>query len=490
MSNLQNTPTYVASHGTDVNESFRGGPRSLGFLSDINEASIVMLAKVGVFDPSATSRIADGVLQLAQAIDPIDPAGTGNYLDYEKRLEKLIGEDASLVHAGRSRQDIASTLSRMNLRDDLLNAHLALAQARLDIVRLAASHQETIIPAYTHGVQAQPTTFAHYLLAQSSALGRLLDRLSEAYARLNQCPLGAAALSTSSFPIDRIMLAKLLGFDSAVENAYDANHLAPVDSCLEFAAILSMGAVQISQFAQDLHAQYAAPIPWLTLAPGELMGVSSLMPQKRNPAALEQLRAQSSLLLSEMQGPFMLAHNVRTGMFDYRAYDPLPTTRPVKLFTLFNKVINSIVVDQEQARTEVDADYSTITEVADMLLQKANVPFRVGHHFASAIVDFGRSRKICLEEIRYEEAAQLYKDNHQSAFPLSEEDWKKCADPVQMIFNRKGYGGPQLSEIKRMQIEESRTADAALAWNRECRAHLAKAKEERVSATKALIKNK
>lgn len=487
MSNSPNTPTHIASNGTDVNESFRGGPRSLGYLSDINEASIVMLAKVRMFDASVTSRIANGILQFAEAIDLNDPSGTGNYLDYEKHLEKLIGEEASIVHAGRSRQDIASTLSRMNLRDDLLNAHHALAQARLDIVKLAAFHQETVIPAYTHGVQAQPTTFAHYLLAQSSALGRLLDRLGQAYGRLNECPLGAAALSTSSFAIDRIMLAKLLGFDRAVENAYDANHLAPVDSCLEFAAILSMSAVQISQFAQDLHAQYAAPIPWLTLAPGELMGVSSLMPQKRNPAALEQLRAQSSLLLSEMQGPFMLAHNVRTGMFDYRAYDPLPTTRPVKLFTLFNKVINSIVVDKEQARAEVDADYSTITEVADMLLQKANIPFRVGHHFASAIVDFGRSRKIRLQEIRYEDAAQLYKENHQGTFPLNEEDWKKCADPTQMIFNRRGYGGPQLSEIQRMQINESACAEQSLKWNRERREHLARAKEDRLLAIKELI---
>ena len=488
MSNLQNTPTHIASHGTDVNESFRGGPRSLGYLSDINEASIVMLAKIGIFEESITSRIAKGILQLAETIDPLDPSGTGNYLDYEKRLEKLVGEDASLVHAGRSRQDIASTLSRMNLRDDLLNAHHALAQVRLDITCLAASHQDTIIPAYTHGVQAQPTTFAHYLLAQSSALGRILDRLHEAYGRLNQCPLGSAALSTSSFPIDRIMLANLLGFDSAIENAYDANHLAPVDSCLEFAAILSMTAVQISQFAQDLHAQYAAPLPWLTLAPGELMGVSSLMPQKRNPAALEQLRAQSSLLLSEMQGPFMLAHNVRTGMFDYRAYDPLPTMRPVKLFVLFNKVVNSIVIDKDQARAEVDADYSTITEVADMLLQKANIPFRVGHHFASEIVDFGRSRKIRLQEISYEAAAQLYQENHQAAFPLTKEDWKKCADPVQMIFNRKGYGGPQLSEIKRMQIDESQKAAKALSWNEECRARLAKANEDRTKSIKALIK--
>ena len=91
MSNLTNTPTHIASHGTDVNESFRGGPRSLGYLSDINEASIVMLAKVGIFDTSVTSRIAAGVLQLAEEIDPSNPSGTGNYLDYEKRLEKIIG---------------------------------------------------------------------------------------------------------------------------------------------------------------------------------------------------------------------------------------------------------------------------------------------------------------------------------------------------------------------------------------------------------------
>jgi argininosuccinate lyase len=152
-------------------------------------------------------------------------------------------------------------------------------------------------------------------------------------------------------------------------------------------------------------------------------------------------------------------------------------------------VINSIVVDTEQARTEVDADYSTITEVADMLLQKANVPFRVGHHFASAIVDFGRSQKIRLQDISYSDAANLYKENNKTAFPLTEEDWKKCADPVQMIFNRKGYGGPQLSEIQRMQIDESDSAARALKWNQDCRAHLDRVKEIRIAAVKALIKN-
>ncbi len=488
MSNASTIQTHIASHGTDVNESFRGGPRSLLFLSEINQASIVMLAKIGILSQSIAARIADGVLQLDSLLDPHDVTGTGNYLEYEKRLVQLIGDEASLVHAGRSRQDIASTLSRMNLRDDVLSAHQALALARLDLLKLAENHYETIIPAYTHGVQAQPTSFGHYLLAQSSAWGRQLDRLAQAYGRINQCPLGVAALSTSSFPIDRFMLADLLGFADVVDNAYDANHLAPVDTCLEFAAILGISAVQISQFSQDLHAQYADPIPWLTIAPGELMGVSSLMPQKRNPAALEQLRAQSSLLLSEMQGPFMLAHNVRTGMFDYRAYDPLPTSRPVKLFTLLRKLINSIVVDPAQARSEVDADYSTVTEVADMLLQKAGIPFRIGHHFASAIVDYGRSRKMRLQEISYEVAAKLYEQNHQATFPLNEQEWDMCADPAQMIFNRKGHGGPQLAEMTRMQKSEYEAANAAISWNDDCRAHLASVKEKRISAVQALAK--
>jgi argininosuccinate lyase len=453
----------------DVNQAFRGGARTLGYLSQINKASIVMLAETRILAPAVAGLIAGGILALDSAACE---QPSGDYLEYEKRLSAEVGPQASLVHAGRSRQDIASQLSRMNLRDDLLNAHHALALARQCIVDLAPRHRETIIPAYTHGVQAQPTTFAHYLLAFSSTVGRQLDRLVEAYGRLNVSSLGAAALSTSSFPVNRERLAELLGFDGLVENAYDANHMAPVDSGLEFAGALAICAVQISQFAQDVHAQYAAPVPWLTLQAGELMGVSSLMPQKRNPAALEQLRAQSSLLLAEMQGPFLLAHNVRTGMFDYRAYDPLPTTRPVTVFKLLEKVIKGLLVNKEQARAEVDADYSTVTEIADMLLQKADVPFRIGHHFASDLTDYGRARKKSLREISYQEAARLYQEKNGAALPLDEAAFAQCIDPEQMVFNRKGTGGPQLAEVDRMIQGETGGARAALEWNRQAREKL------------------
>jgi argininosuccinate lyase len=473
MSATQDSPSS-AYHAKDVNETFRGGARVPALLTQINEASVVMLAESGILAAPVAGTIAAGILALSQ--EPAQAQGSGDYLDYEKRLAARIGPSASLVHAGRSRQDIAATLARMNLRLDLLHAHTALAGVRLAVIALADQHTDTVIPAYTHGVQAQPTTFAHYLLALSSALGRQLDRLSDAYARINLSPLGAAALSTSSFPVDRPRLAELLGFDALVRNAYDANHLASVDSCLELAGILASCAVQVGQFAQDLHSQYMAPRPWLTLKPGDLMGISSLMPQKRNPAALEQLRARSSLLLNRMQAPFLLAHNVRTGMFDYRAYDPLPSDDSVALFALLQRVVENLVVDVGQARAEVDADYSTVTEIADMLMQQAGVPFRVGHHYASVLTDFGRSHRLRLKDIAYAQAAEIYMQLTGERFPLDEVQFGQCVDALRMIHGRKGAGGPQPAEISRLLASEQSSAAAATAWNDGARGRLHEAR--------------
>ena len=324
----------------DINAVFRGGARSVEFLDQINKASIVMLAETGIVPRPVAGRIAGGIAQLIARERGLPPQRSADYLDYEPRLTAITGPDASRLHTGRSRQDIASTIARMNLRDGLLKEIEALATVRENLVAVARRHMETIIPAYTHGVQAQPTTFAHYLHSLAAALGRQTERLREAYQRVNRNPLGAAALATSSFPLDRERLAVLLGFEGLIENAYDANHLAPVDSALEVAGALAVAAVQIGQFAQDIHAQYSEPTPWFILAPGELTGISSIMPQKRNPAALEQLRAQASIMLGEMQTVFLIAHNNRTGMFDYRRYDPVPSATPLQVLRLLHQVVD------------------------------------------------------------------------------------------------------------------------------------------------------
>ena len=467
--------TTAPAGALDINEIFRGGGKSVGFLDQINKACIVMLAETGIVPRAAATRIAGGIAQVMAQTATSAPRRSADYLDYEPRLIAVVGPDASRLHSGRSRQDIASTIARMNLRDGLLQETGALITAREKIVTLAQQHTATIIPAYTHGVQAQPTTFAHYLHALAAALARETQRLREAYQRINRNPLGAAALATSSFPLDRDRLATLLGFEGLLENAYDANHLAPVDSALDVASALAIAAVQIGQFAQDLHTQYADPAPWFLLAEGGLTGVSSIMPQKRNPAALEQLRAQASILLGEMQTVFLLSHNNRTGMFDYRMYDPVPCARPLQVFRLLQQVIGGIVVNPERALAEVQADYSTTTEIADALMQKADVPFRIGHHFASRLTDYGRGNKLKLHDIPYREAARIYQEQTQQALPLSESAFREVISAEYMVFGRKGIGGPQLSEVNRMLAEARANVSVDLAWLKNAAGNLERA---------------
>ena len=469
-------PTDEHTVALDINEAFRSGGRSPEFLDQINKACIVMLAEGGIVPRDTAARIAQGIAQVMEQMrDSGVPRRSADYLDYEPRLTAVVGADASRLHSGRSRQDIASTLARMNLRDGLLQEIAALIAAREKTLALATQHTETIIPAYTHGVQAQPTTFAHYLHALAAALARETERLRQAYQRINRNPLGAAALATSSFPIDRKRLEILLGFEGLLENAYDANHLAPVDSALDVASALAIAAVQIGQFAQDMHTQYADPMPWFLLATGELTGVSSIMPQKRNPAALEQLRAQSSILLGEMQTVFLISHNNRTGMFDYRMYDPVPCARALQVFKLLGQVMSGLVVNKERALAEVKADYSTTTEIADALMQKADVPFRIGHHFASKLTDYGRGNKLRLHDIPYAEAVRIYQEQTQQALPLTEAVFREIISAEYMVFGRKGIGGPQLSEVNRMLTAERAAVAADLAWLNQSKDHLARA---------------
>jgi argininosuccinate lyase len=448
----------------DLNQGSRGGGRSVEFFDQVNRASIVILDESGLVAHSIAAAIANGIMRVIANEQATGVQRSADYLDFEPKLIAMVGQDASRLHIGRSRQDIGATIARMSLRDAVLKEFEALVVSREKLLALAEQHKQTIIPAYTHGVQAQPTTFAHYLLALAGALARDSERLQQAFRRVNKSPLGAAALGTSSFPVDRRRLAELLGFDGLVENSYDANHLSSVDSSLEVASALQISAIQIGQFAQDIHAQYAAPSPWFLLSEGKLTGVSSLMPQKRNPAALEQLRTQSSILVGEMQTVFLLAHNNRTGMFDSRSYDPVPSARPLQVYALFQQVLDGLVVDEARALAEVDAGYSTTSEIADALLRTADVPLRIGHQYASALTNYGRSKGIQLNEIPYAEAARIYRQEAGQEFPLNGASFKETISAAHMVSGSRGIGGPQLAEVNRMLGDESARVESNLGW--------------------------
>jgi argininosuccinate lyase len=176
-----------------------------------------------------------------------------------------------------------------------------------------------------------------------------------------------------------------------------------------------------------------------------------------------------------MQTVFLVAHNTRTGMFDYRTYDPVPSARPLQVFKLFQQILDGIVVNKERALAEVKADYSTTTEIADALLQRAAVPFRIGHHFASSLTDYGRAQGLKLHEIPYAEAARFYAVDTKQAFPLSEIDFKEIISAEYMVFGRKGIGGPQLSEVNRMLSNERARVTSDLDWLKNSRSRVARA---------------
>jgi argininosuccinate lyase len=442
-------------------------------LGEINKASLVMLAEERIIPADLAGLIAGGIARVIKEQAREGSARSANYLDFEARLIEVTGPEASRLHTGRSRQDIGSTYRRMGLREDLLGSYEALLAARRALLALAEQHVDTIIPAYTHGVQAQPTTLAHYLLAFSAAFERDAVRLREVYARLNRSPLGAAALGTSGFAINRERLATLLGFDGPIVNSYDANLVSSVDSKIEFANALSISAITVGQLMQNLHTQYHNPKPWLTLAE-DITGVSSIMPQKRNPRPIDAVRLLATGVVSDAHAVTLIAHNTNSGMNDYRPRDQAAEVaiKAQRMYTAYVKVMNSLVVDSMRALEEVEIDYSTMTEVVDVLLRRADVPFRIGHHYASELTTYGRARGKRPKDLTDAELLRVYEESTGVEMPLAVALVREAMDPIAMVRARRGMGGPQESEVRKMLRTHADSLSSDSTWLDGTRQHL------------------
>jgi argininosuccinate lyase len=435
-------------------------------LGQINKASNVMLSEIDLVPKALAATIARGVEQVILEEAQPDAQRSSNYLVFEARLLEVAGRDASRLHTGRSRQDIGSTLRRLALREALLDTYRRMHASREQLLQLASRHDHTIIPAYTHGVQAQPTSLAHYLLAFASALDRDAERLEQVYARLNRSPLGAAALATSGFALDRHRLAELLGFQGVVENSYDANLVSSVDSKIEFVHALANSAVQVGLFVEDIHTQYHDPVPWILVDPAQT-GVSSIMPQKRNPLSLERLRARASEVIGEAQTVLLNAHNTSTGMADYRpATQALETAEKARdMYRRYAQVVGGLAVNPARSLEELDSDYSSMTEVADVLLRHADVPFRVGHHYASELTTYGRRHGKTPKQLTPMELQRIYRESTDGdELPVSVEIIQQALDPEQMVLSRRGLGGPQPPEVARMLVAHRERLATSKAW--------------------------
>ena len=470
----------------------KGYPDTFAVLNELNKASTVMVVEQGIVPRSLGVAIARGLAKVIADGEKPGAKRPGDYLAWEPLLIAEAGPEATRMHSGRSRQDIIPATRRIMLRARLLDVMEAMNGARHRLIVTAERHAATVVPGYTNGVQAQPTTLGHYLLGFEGAFDRDATRIREAYARLNLNPLGVAVYGTSSFAVDRVRLAELLGFDGNVENGYDAAQISPMDTSAEVGQVVAISALTVAQLVDDIHTQYHQVSPWLLIAEGSQTHTSSIMPQKRNPTVLNNTRLSASEVLADAQGYMVIAHNVTPGMPDYkREHSSRALESATRMFVNVGLLFDNLVVNATRALDEVNAEWSTTTELADVLQREADVPFRAGHHFASELVTFGRDRKLRPADLAFADVRRIWieagkKYDVDARFPLSEARFRSALSPEGMIAAAKGLGGPQPAEVARMvELEKRRLSDDEK-WLRDTRARLAAAQQRLDTAFQAL----
>jgi argininosuccinate lyase len=467
-------------------DRFRGGPvkdaTSAGakardqfyWLGRINMATTVMTVEEGVVPAALSKQIADGVAHsISQADQPGGKKPT-DVLQIEKIITDKVGPEASLIHAGRSRQDMLASVRVMRLRDEVLDTADALLTARQDLLQIASQHVDTYVPAYTNGVQAQPVSYAHYLLAFADSFARDSQRIRDLYPRLNLSPMGTAVLANSAWPLNRKRLADLLGFDGLVVNSYDAGQVITYDVPIEAANIMSSMAIRVGAMMGDVHTQYHQTRPWLLLDSGSTY-TSSAMPQKQNPGIIMGVRSKASDIVAAAQWVTMRAHNITPGMTDYKDawQSPRPFVLTVEMLTQFSTVMKSLKLDPQRALQELKGDWTTSSELADTLQRVNQIPFRVGHHFASEVVTLAKANNQTPSEFPYAKAVDLFAASMAkfslpaTKFPLNEAAFRAALSHENMVKTRVGVGGPQPAEVRRMLALANESVAADRLWLKE-----------------------
>ncbi|MBK6651253.1 MAG: argininosuccinate lyase [Betaproteobacteria bacterium] len=453
------------------------------WLGRINMASTTMLMEEGIIAAPLGKPIAEGVLHSIQQADSPGGKRPKDVLQIERIISEKAGAQATLIHSGRSRQDMLATYRAAHLRTAVLDTADAMLEARQTLIDFAAANVNTYVPAYTNGVQAQPVSYAHYLLAFADSFARDGQRLRELYARLNLSPMGTAVLANSSWPLNRQRLANLLGFDGLVVNSYDAGQVISYDVPIEAANLVGSSAIRVGAMLEDLHTQYHQSRPWILLDTSQTY-TSSAMPQKQNPGIIQGARIKATDVVALAHWATLRAHNVTPGMTDYKEEVPRTYVSAVEMFNQFVTVLKALKVDPKRSLEELNGDWTTSMELAETLQRLHGVPFRVGHHFASVVVTDARKNNWRPNQFSYARATELYAEaiRHEglkdTQFPLSEPIFKATLAPDDMVRTRVGIGGPQPAEVNRM-LGLARAALASdRAWLAERNARLIEAQAQ------------
>jgi argininosuccinate lyase len=450
-------PEYVAFV---LNENFEDAKAQfLAPLMAIHYAHLVMLADRGIVPPADARAVRDALAAIS--LDDVRGARyDGSCEDLFFYVERLVvqraGEDAAgRLHTARSRNDIDMTMYRMQQREMILDVVRGTLRLRGVLLDLADRHRDTVFAAHTHTQPAQPTTMAHYLLGVIEQLERDFTRLTAAYASTNQSPLGACAITGTGFPIDRQRTSDLLGFDRPTGNTYGS--IATVDYLLEAVAATSVLLAGLGRVVQDLLLWCTSEFGYLQLADG-FVQCSSIMPQKRNPVALEHARAIASKALGQAGAIQLAVHNTPFGDIVDTEDDLQPLV--LSMFTDARRAVGLVAaaleaanLNRERLAERARQGWITATELADTLAREHGVAFRAAHTVASRFVALaaGRPGRPVSEILREVSASVL---GHEIEY--DDDALGKMLSPEHFVGVRATPGGPAPAETGRA-VECSRT---------------------------------
>ncbi len=369
-----------------------------------SRAHAAMLAKAGILTDSDAEAIREGLLTVLSEIDSgtfrFSTALEDIHMNVEARLKELIGAPAGRLHTGRSRNDQVATDFKLWVRDQIDAAMSGLEALIRALLVQAEAGADWVMPGFTHLQTAQPVTWGHHMMAYVEMFGRDKSRFEDARRRMNECPLGAAALAGTSFPIDRHMTAEALGFDRPAANSLDA--VSDRDFALEFLAAASICAMHLSRFAEELVIWSSAQFRFVTLSDRFSTG-SSIMPQKKNPDAAELIRAKigrifgaNVALMTVMKG-LPLAYSKDMQEDKEQVFDAADNL--MLALAAMEGMVGDMSANRDSLEAAAGSGFSTATDLADWLVRALNMPFREAHHVTGTLVAMAEARGCDLPDL-------------------------------------------------------------------------------------------
>lgn len=454
--------------------------RDLRFLPEhlnIDLAHTVMLVEQDILDRRSGAAL---LACLREAADngperfPVDPEYDSMVLQVEHYLSKHLGADvAGRMHVGRSRIDHNAAVQRLAARNRLLDVHVKLTELAAAIRELAGRHANTVMPGWTHLQHAQPWTLGHYLLRQLYVLLRNLDRITQAYPRVDLSSLGGAALVGTSWPLDRQRVAELLGHSGIVANAHDAGEFT-LDWVNEYAAVLSMVMVELGRIAGDLYLWSSWEFHLVELD-DSLCGTSSIMPQKKNAVVLEHIRAHAGKSIGWFTASAGIARSASStdvdpaygGSVIEEAADTTSSCADIMI-----GVLQTLTVDEAEMRERAGAHWSTASSLADELARETGLPFRTTHHVVARLVRDAIDAGVTPTEVTGELLDEAAVHTTGEPLGLSTAWVAEQLDPVRFLASRVTAGSASPEQVARQLRDCDAQISQHMAWATARRDHV------------------